>query len=161
MHWRRKWQPTPVFLPGEFQGRGNLRAAIYGVAQSRTRLNQLSSSSSRQTIILIFVTRYKNEVFHPSYVVFHHRIFENMKWKRILFSIDLFSYVYEEHFGCYGTIKLPWLYKRRMRFCYIVYLVTPGNYGRTNNGLVISEIIFYHNLGAYLGRNNCSPLSLV
>ena len=20
MHWRRKWQPTPVFLPGEFQG---------------------------------------------------------------------------------------------------------------------------------------------
>ena len=20
MHWRRKWQPTPVFLPGESQG---------------------------------------------------------------------------------------------------------------------------------------------
>ena len=20
MHWRRKWQPTPVFLPGELQG---------------------------------------------------------------------------------------------------------------------------------------------
>ena len=20
MHWRRKWQPTPVFLPGETQG---------------------------------------------------------------------------------------------------------------------------------------------
>ena len=24
MHWRRKWQPTPVFLPGESQGRGSL-----------------------------------------------------------------------------------------------------------------------------------------
>ena len=24
MHWRRKWQPTPVFLPGEPQGRGSL-----------------------------------------------------------------------------------------------------------------------------------------
>ena len=24
MHWRRKWQPTPVFLPGESQGLGNL-----------------------------------------------------------------------------------------------------------------------------------------
>ena len=24
MHWRRKWQPTPVFLPGEFQGGGSL-----------------------------------------------------------------------------------------------------------------------------------------
>ena len=22
LHWRRKWQPTPVFLPGEFQGWG-------------------------------------------------------------------------------------------------------------------------------------------
>ena len=22
MHWRRKWQPSPVFLPGESQGRG-------------------------------------------------------------------------------------------------------------------------------------------
>ena len=24
MHWRRKWQPTPVFLPGESQGRRRL-----------------------------------------------------------------------------------------------------------------------------------------
>ena len=24
MHWRRKWQPTPVLLPGESQGRGSL-----------------------------------------------------------------------------------------------------------------------------------------
>ena len=23
-HWRRKWQPTLVFLPGESQGRGSL-----------------------------------------------------------------------------------------------------------------------------------------
>ena len=94
MHWRRKWQPTPVFLPGESQGQGSLVgcrlwgrteldtterlhfhfslscigegdgnplqcsclenprdggawwATVYGVAQSRTRLKQLSSSSS-------------------------------------------------------------------------------------------------------------------
>ena len=25
LHWRRKWQPTPVFLPGESQGRGSLK----------------------------------------------------------------------------------------------------------------------------------------
>ena len=24
MHWRRKWKPTPVFLPGETQGHGSL-----------------------------------------------------------------------------------------------------------------------------------------
>ena len=42
LHWRRRWQPTPVFLPGESQGRGSLVAAVYGVAQSRTRLKWLS-----------------------------------------------------------------------------------------------------------------------
>ena len=47
MHWRRKWQPTPVFLPGESQGRGSLMGCRHGVAQSWTRLKQLSSSSSR------------------------------------------------------------------------------------------------------------------
>ena len=46
MHWGRKWQPTPVFLPGESQGWGALWAGVYGVAQSRTRLKWLSSSSS-------------------------------------------------------------------------------------------------------------------
>ena len=42
MHWRRKWQPTPVFLPGESQGWRSLWAAIHGVAQIQTRLKQLS-----------------------------------------------------------------------------------------------------------------------
>ena len=46
MHWRRKWQPTPVFLPGESQDGGAWWAAVYGVAQSWTRLKRLSSSSS-------------------------------------------------------------------------------------------------------------------
>jgi len=54
MHWRRKWQPTPVFLPGESQGRGAWWAAISGVTQSRTRLKQLSSSSSTVIPMLLF-----------------------------------------------------------------------------------------------------------
>ena len=41
MHWRRKWQPTPVFSPGESQGWGAWWAAIYGVAQSWTQLKRL------------------------------------------------------------------------------------------------------------------------
>ena len=41
-----KWQPTPVFLPGESQGWGAWWAAVYGVAQSQTRLKWLSSSCS-------------------------------------------------------------------------------------------------------------------
>ena len=46
MHWRRKWQPTPVFLPGESEGRGSLVGCRPLVAQSRTRLKRLRSSSS-------------------------------------------------------------------------------------------------------------------
>ena len=81
MHWRRKWQPTPMWVGFSFclicvlynqeyfdsicfsfsvpshlvkgekkkknpRDRGAWWAAIYGVAQSRTRLKRLSSSSS-------------------------------------------------------------------------------------------------------------------
>ena len=41
------------FLPSESQGRGAWWAAVYGVAQSRTRLKQLSSSSSSSSSILL------------------------------------------------------------------------------------------------------------
>ena len=34
--WRRKWQPTPVFLPGESMDRGAWRATVHGVAESDT-----------------------------------------------------------------------------------------------------------------------------
>ena len=35
MHWRRKWQPTPVFLPGESQGRGSLMGCrLWGSTES-------------------------------------------------------------------------------------------------------------------------------
>ena len=57
MHWRRKWQPTPVFFPGESQGQGAWWAAVYGVAQSRTQLKQLSSSCSR--LVIAFLLRSK------------------------------------------------------------------------------------------------------
>ena len=35
---RRKWQPTPVFLPGESRDEGASCAAVYGVAQSWTEV---------------------------------------------------------------------------------------------------------------------------
>ena len=102
MHWRRKWQPTPVLLPGKSHGRRSLVgcspwgheetdtterlpfhfslscigegngnslqcsclenprdggawwAVIYGVAQSRTRLKRLSSSSSSREWVVVY-----------------------------------------------------------------------------------------------------------
>ena len=35
--WRRKWQPTPVFLPGESQGQGSLVGCrLWGCTESDT-----------------------------------------------------------------------------------------------------------------------------
>ena len=37
MHWRRKWQPTPVFLPGESQGpRSLVGCRLWGRIESDT-----------------------------------------------------------------------------------------------------------------------------
>ena len=52
MHWRRKWQPTPVFMPGESQGRSLVGCWLW-VAQNRTQLKRLSSSSSSNAILHI------------------------------------------------------------------------------------------------------------
>ena len=36
--WRRKWQPTPVFLPGKFHGQRSLAGHVHGVARVRHNL---------------------------------------------------------------------------------------------------------------------------
>ena len=40
--WRRKWQATPVFLPGESYGQRSLAGYIHGVTKSQTGLKWLS-----------------------------------------------------------------------------------------------------------------------
>ena len=49
--WRRKWQPTPVFLPGESQGRGSLVGCRLWGHTDRTRLKRLSSGSSSGSVV--------------------------------------------------------------------------------------------------------------
>ena len=70
MHWRRKWQPTPVFLPKNPRDGGAWWAAIYGAALSRTQLKRLSCSSSNayHNLILLYYFqkifwRAENELF--------------------------------------------------------------------------------------------------
>ena len=43
--WRRKWQPTPVFLPGESHGQRNLGVTVYRVAES-DKTEQMNTHSS-------------------------------------------------------------------------------------------------------------------
>ena len=51
MHQRRKWQPTPVFLPGESQGWGSLLGChLWG----RTESDTTEATQQQQLLVLIF-----------------------------------------------------------------------------------------------------------
>ena len=48
IHWRRKWHPTPVFLPGESQGRGSLVGCrLWG----RTELDMTEATQQQQLLV--------------------------------------------------------------------------------------------------------------
>ena len=49
--WRRAQQATPVFLPGEYNGRGAWWATVHRVTKSRTQLKWLSTLTSGMCII--------------------------------------------------------------------------------------------------------------
>ena len=43
IHWRRAWQPTAVFLPGESLGQRSWQVSAHRIAKSQTQLKQLST----------------------------------------------------------------------------------------------------------------------
>ena len=52
MHWRRKWQPTPVFLPGESQGWKSLvGCCLWGCTESDTT----EETSQQQQQLLSYI----------------------------------------------------------------------------------------------------------
>ena len=54
--WKRKWLPTPVFLPGESHGQRSL-AGYSPQGQSRTQLKRLSKNSvSQYNMSIVFLT---------------------------------------------------------------------------------------------------------
>ena len=54
MSWRRAWQPTPVFLPGESYGQRSLAGYNTGSTKSWTRLKQLSMHTCMVVLFLVF-----------------------------------------------------------------------------------------------------------
>ena len=108
MRWRRKWPPTPVFLPGESQGQRSLMGChLWGC----TELDRLRSSSSNIFIRLLsqcfagytklvtnyFLSNFSGRVFFFfNLILFLLYIFEKIcQWKHpdqefLLFSLLLF-----------------------------------------------------------------------
>ena len=60
MHWRRKWQPTPVFLPGESQGRGSLVGCLsmgsHRVGHDWSDLAAAAAAAAGHTMVLKFIS---------------------------------------------------------------------------------------------------------
>ena len=50
--WKREWQPTPVFLPGESHGQRSLEATVHGVTKSWTGLKRLSTHAGTSNHLL-------------------------------------------------------------------------------------------------------------
>ena len=62
MHWRRKWQPTPVFLPGESQGWGILvDCHLWG----RTESDTTEATQQQQHFLMMCETQKANQTLHP------------------------------------------------------------------------------------------------
>ena len=81
MHWIRKWQPIPVFLPGESQGEGSLVGCCLWGRTGWTRLMWLSSSSSRSQdlvqagLTILYLSRWRVSRMDRHILIFYIWIF--------------------------------------------------------------------------------------
>ena len=55
--WRRKWQPTPVFLPGKFHGRGVWWATVFGVAKE-SDMTECTHTHTHLLVLLLYYSCY-------------------------------------------------------------------------------------------------------
>ena len=62
MHWRRKWQPTPVFLPGESQGWGSLVGC---------HLRGCTESDTTEVTLILKSLKDKGLYFVPYFCILH------------------------------------------------------------------------------------------
>ena len=64
VHWRRKWQPTPVFLPGESQGQGSLVGChVWGHTESDT------TEAKQQQLYALQIYQLKKKKHYGTYIL--------------------------------------------------------------------------------------------
>ena len=66
--WRRAWQPTPVFLPGESHGQRNLAGYSHKVTKSQTQLKWLITHACT-SIFAPTCTHLRRRQWHPTPVL--------------------------------------------------------------------------------------------
>ena len=73
--WKRKWQPTPVFLPGKFHGQRRL------VGCSPWGCTQLATTEHEYTPILLEISIGKENKTHQSKNAEDKGIQQRLKWE--------------------------------------------------------------------------------
>ena len=90
MHWRRKWQPTPVFLPGEPQGWGRLVGChLWGLTESD--MTEATSQQQHQPTYNKRLGQDSKSIYCSSLFV-HSDIAGGVKCHCEFFSILIFFY---------------------------------------------------------------------
>ena len=112
-YWRRKWQPTPAFLPGESQGRQSLvGCCLWGRTESDTTevTQQQQQYHLREDVSYIFLkesVKHKLEQIQTNFV-FCPLLFICQEWKNIagLAVFSILSSVFIYQVPLYSEVKV-------------------------------------------------------
>ena len=113
MHWRRTWQPTPVFLPGESQGPGSL---VGFRLRGRTELDMTEWLSTLALVMITTVWKraYFQEKFRfllPRIWTWKYTFLQDTIHPRCTTHVSLEGNEYK-HWGSHGLRASEW-----MRLC--------------------------------------------
>ena len=96
MHWRRKWQPTPVFLPGESQGQGSLVGChLWGRTESDTTEVMQQQQQLQYFKLQPFIYFHCN-IYHKLWlqvIVFHSLYCSSVSFRKSGLFITIFLYL--------------------------------------------------------------------
>ena len=93
MHWRRKWQPTPVFLPGESQGQGGEPGGLPPMGSHRVGHDWSDLAAAAR------ITAYSSAIYIlvDNFSMIFSAVFENIKFLYLWFCFWTFcdrSWIY-------------------------------------------------------------------
>ena len=92
MHWRRKWQPTPVFLPGESQGSGSLVGCrLWGRRESdKTEATAAAAAAFNPNKVtnLFYCDLFLNIKYFAPYdlnsIIYSHKLLSTFQGKKLM-----------------------------------------------------------------------------
>ena len=128
---RRKWQPTPTFLPGEFHGQRSLAGHSLGVAQSQIWLSNHHSVNWQDMTVFYHVSL---SIFKVYLKIFIIKIMMGNSLKSFLRGkITFHCYKYYIYIHCCKDMLIPWKKFGLTWICFPFWLETENECKQTRN----------------------------